>query len=123
MLKAKQRSAAGALLGLALNQAQIHQSNELKSSTSRDSASEGARLWVHQSSDLLRPVFRSNFDVFLLFIYIYPYLLLYTLHTHHIRCTLDIYICGMFPSHKLKFFISNRRFKHPSPHFYLFRII
>ncbi|XP_060192621.1 uncharacterized protein LOC132622104 [Lycium barbarum] len=61
-----QRYAAGALFGLALHQAQIHQTcplgfpsdeddHRISNSSSSDSVSAG---WVHQSSDLLRPVFK-----------------------------------------------------------------
>jgi hypothetical protein len=67
-----QRYAAGALLALALRQAQIHQSAPLggteaddeerassaSSSASSDAASD-ADLWTHDSRGLLRPVFRS----------------------------------------------------------------
>lgn len=64
-----QRYAAGALLGLALQQAQIHQTRPLGSSieedertssgSSSDSVSEDPQLWVHENSGLLRPVFKS----------------------------------------------------------------
>lgn len=61
--------AAGALLGLALHQAQIHQTRPLGSfveederissgSSSSDSVSEDPQLWVHENSGLLRPVFK-----------------------------------------------------------------
>ncbi|KAI3747722.1 hypothetical protein L6452_10328 [Arctium lappa] len=65
-----QRYAAAALFGLALNQAQIHQTNPLGSSyddptedrlssaSSTDSVSEDNQLWVNESSGLLRPIFR-----------------------------------------------------------------
>ncbi|KAD7479196.1 hypothetical protein E3N88_02332 [Mikania micrantha] len=64
-----QKYAAGALFGLALNQAQIHQTlllgsfdepNEDRgsSASSSDSVSEDPQLWVNESSGLLRPVFR-----------------------------------------------------------------
>ncbi|KAM3285760.1 transmembrane and coiled-coil domain-containing protein 4 isoform X1 [Capsicum chacoense] len=65
-----QRYAAGALFGLALHQAQIHQTcplgfpsdednNErISNSSSNDSVSDDPHLWVHQSSGLLRPVFK-----------------------------------------------------------------
>lgn len=63
-----QRYAAGALLGLALQQAQIHQTRPLGSSieederissgSSSDSVSEDPQLWVHENSGLLRPVFK-----------------------------------------------------------------
>ncbi|XP_059293100.1 uncharacterized protein LOC132046479 [Lycium ferocissimum] len=64
-----QRYAAGALFGLALHQAQTHQTcplgfpsdeddHRISNSSSSDSVSEGPQLWVHQSSDLLRPVFK-----------------------------------------------------------------
>jgi hypothetical protein len=65
-----QSYAAGALFGLALNQAQIHRTHPLglytaeepadertSSGSSSDSVSEGPELWVHQKSGLLRPVF------------------------------------------------------------------
>lgn len=71
MLSPIQRYAAGALFGLALHQAQIHQTHPLgtpldddptddrtSNSSSSDSVSEDPQLWVHHSSDLLRPVFR-----------------------------------------------------------------
>lgn len=71
-----QSYAAGALFGLALHQAQIHQTHPLGSSTheeeltdegtrtssssssSNDAVSEDPELWVHQNSGLLRPVFK-----------------------------------------------------------------
>lgn len=67
-----QSYAAGALFGLALHQAQIHQTNPLglvdptddrtetsdSSSSSNDAVSEDPGLWVHQNSGLLRPVFK-----------------------------------------------------------------
>ena len=67
-----QRYAAGALFGLALHQAQIHQSRPLglpeddyvidertsSSSSGSDSVSEDPELWVHETSGLLRPVFK-----------------------------------------------------------------
>ncbi|XP_076916491.1 transmembrane and coiled-coil domain-containing protein STS1-like [Bidens hawaiensis] len=68
-----QRYAAAALFGLALNQAQIHQTLLLGSSSSSDeptedrvssgssssdSVSEDPLLWVNESSGLLRPIFR-----------------------------------------------------------------
>ncbi|XP_062143976.1 probable lipase MIL1 isoform X2 [Alnus glutinosa] len=65
-----QSYAAGALFGLALNQAQIHRTHPLglytaeepadertSSGSSSDSVSEDPELWVHQKSGLLRPVF------------------------------------------------------------------
>ncbi|XP_043712308.1 transmembrane and coiled-coil domain-containing protein 4-like [Telopea speciosissima] len=74
ILTPTQRYAAGALLGLALYQAQIHQTRPLGSilhedeeptdergsscSSSSDSISEDPDLWVHDHSGLLRPVFR-----------------------------------------------------------------
>ncbi|CAK9157057.1 unnamed protein product [Ilex paraguariensis] len=71
MLTPAQRYAAGALFGLALHQAQIHQTRPLgspsdddptgertSSGSSSDSVSEDPQLWVHESSGLLRPVFR-----------------------------------------------------------------
>ncbi|KAK7820222.1 transmembrane and coiled-coil domain-containing protein 4 [Quercus suber] len=67
-----QSYAAGALFGLALHQAQIHQTNPLglvdptddrtetsdSSSSSNDAVSEDPGLWVHQNSGLLRPFLR-----------------------------------------------------------------
>ncbi|KAK4368110.1 hypothetical protein RND71_011902 [Anisodus tanguticus] len=64
-----QRYATGALFGLALHQAQIHQTcplgfpsddedDRISNSSSSDSVSEGPQLWVHESSGLLRPVFK-----------------------------------------------------------------
>ncbi|KAL4644268.1 hypothetical protein ACB092_02G152600 [Castanea dentata] len=67
-----QSYAAGALFGLALHQAQIHQTHPLglddptddrtktsdSSSSSNDAVSEDPGLWVHQNSGLLRPVFK-----------------------------------------------------------------
>ncbi|KAJ0464106.1 putative alpha/Beta hydrolase [Helianthus annuus] len=65
-----QRYAAAALFGLALNQAQIHQTlllgssynepteDRVSSSSSSDSVSEDPLLWVNESSGLLRPIFR-----------------------------------------------------------------
>ncbi|MCD7449411.1 hypothetical protein HAX54_052116 [Datura stramonium] len=63
-----QRYAAGALFGLALHQVQIHQTcplgfssdedDRISHSSSSDSVSEGPQLWVHESSGLLRPVFK-----------------------------------------------------------------
>ncbi|KAL2542464.1 Protein of unknown function (DUF726) [Abeliophyllum distichum] len=67
--------AAGALFGLALHQAQIHQTRPLgfpsvdddgggsseervSSGSSADSVSEDPQLWVHESSCLLRPIFK-----------------------------------------------------------------
>ncbi|XP_057959978.1 uncharacterized protein LOC131152236 [Malania oleifera] len=73
LLTPTQRYAAGALFALALHQAQNHQTRPLGSpvddddatgerhstgSSSGDSVSEDAELWVHESSGLLRPVFR-----------------------------------------------------------------
>lgn len=62
-----QRYAAGALFGLALHQAQLHQTHPLglstddfpspSSSTSTAAVSEDPDLWVHHTSGLLRPVF------------------------------------------------------------------
>ena len=83
MLTPTQRYAAGALLALALRQAQIHQSaplgsadpgpddEERASSASGSSSStatissgsdtaSGAGLWTHDSRGLLRPVFRCR---------------------------------------------------------------
>ncbi|KAF5735979.1 hypothetical protein HS088_TW14G00109 [Tripterygium wilfordii] len=66
-----QRYAAGALLAIALHQAQIHRSRPLgfpedhdsaeeriSSGSSSDSVSDDPELWVHENSGLLRPVFR-----------------------------------------------------------------
>ncbi|KAK1410462.1 hypothetical protein QVD17_36999 [Tagetes erecta] len=64
-----QRYAAAALFGLALNQAQIHQTlllgsydeqteDRVSSGSSSDSVSEDPLLWVNESSGLLRPIFR-----------------------------------------------------------------
>jgi hypothetical protein len=78
LLTPTQRYAAGALLALALRQAQIHQSVLLGSSPSADDdrassasggsssssagsgedAADDAGLWTHDSRGLLRPVFR-----------------------------------------------------------------
>ncbi|KAK9284903.1 hypothetical protein L1049_024084 [Liquidambar formosana] len=74
LLTPTQRYAAGALFALALHQAQIHQTRPLggslptdeedstgeriSSGSSSDSVSEDPGLWVHESSGLLRPVFR-----------------------------------------------------------------
>ncbi|KAK6125726.1 hypothetical protein DH2020_040530 [Rehmannia glutinosa] len=75
MLTATQKYAAGALFALALHQAQIHQTTPLgfpshqvddddpseervSSSSSSDAISDDPHLWVHPSSDLLRPVFK-----------------------------------------------------------------
>lgn len=66
-LTATQRYAAGALFGLALNQAQHHQTHPLGLLTddfpSEDSSpalavSEDPNLWVHHRSGLLHPVFK-----------------------------------------------------------------
>ncbi|KAK9062035.1 hypothetical protein SSX86_019219 [Deinandra increscens subsp. villosa] len=64
-----QRYAAAALFGLALNQAQNHQTlllgssdepteDRVSSGSSSDSVSEDPLLWVNESSGLLRPIFR-----------------------------------------------------------------
>ncbi|KAL3527176.1 hypothetical protein ACH5RR_011832 [Cinchona calisaya] len=80
MLSPTQRYAAGALFGLALHQSQLLQTSQLgfpsgdhddsaaqipdrissgrSSSSSADSVSDDPFLWVHDSSDLLRPVFK-----------------------------------------------------------------
>ncbi|KAM7529898.1 hypothetical protein LguiB_033308 [Lonicera macranthoides] len=70
MLKPTQSYAAGALFGLALHQAQVHQTHPLglfqddptdertSSGSSSDSVSDDPQLWVHESSNLLRPIFR-----------------------------------------------------------------
>ncbi|GAV75906.1 DUF726 domain-containing protein [Cephalotus follicularis] len=71
LLTPTQRYAAGALLAMALHQVQIHQTRPLglptddgptedrTSTSSSDSVSEDPKLWVHETSGLLRPVFRS----------------------------------------------------------------
>ncbi|KAL5706613.1 hypothetical protein ACHQM5_024758 [Ranunculus cassubicifolius] len=67
LLSPTHRYAAGGLLALALNQAQFHQTHPLgthdddrvsSSSSSSDSVAEDPQLWIHQSSALLRPVFK-----------------------------------------------------------------
>lgn len=72
VLSPTQSYAAGGLFSLALNQAQIHQTRPLGSSiahsddeervsscsSSSDSVSEDPHLWIHETSGLLRPVFR-----------------------------------------------------------------
>ncbi|XP_057806898.1 uncharacterized protein LOC131021664 isoform X2 [Salvia miltiorrhiza] len=74
MLTPPQKYAAAALFAMALNQAQIHQTQPLgfpaaaedgapseervSSGSSSDSVSEDPQLWAHQSSGLLRPVFK-----------------------------------------------------------------
>ncbi|XP_006343378.1 transmembrane and coiled-coil domain-containing protein 4-like isoform X1 [Solanum tuberosum] len=69
MLPPTHRYAAGALFGLALHQAQIHQTCPLgfpdtppeersSSGSSADSVSDDPQLWVHESSALLRPIFK-----------------------------------------------------------------
>ncbi|KAJ7953084.1 transmembrane and coiled-coil domain-containing protein 4 [Quillaja saponaria] len=72
-LSSTQRYAAGALFGLALHQAQAHQTRPLgysadddaaderpsfSSSNSSDSVADDPDLWVHENSGLLRPVFK-----------------------------------------------------------------
>ncbi|XP_020216444.1 transmembrane and coiled-coil domain-containing protein 4 [Cajanus cajan] len=65
-LTATQRYAAGALFGLALHQAQLHQTHPLGLSTddfpceseSPVAVSEDPNLWAHHHSALLRPVFK-----------------------------------------------------------------
>uniref|UniRef100_A0A2P2JND7 Uncharacterized protein MANES_01G142700 n=1 Tax=Rhizophora mucronata TaxID=61149 RepID=A0A2P2JND7_RHIMU len=73
-LSPTQRYAAGALFAIALHQAQVHQTRPLGSPPSEEDPSEGERtsssssssdsvsgdpeLWVHETSGLLRPVFR-----------------------------------------------------------------
>jgi len=62
-----QRYAAGALFGLALHQAQLHQTHPLglstddfpspSSSNATGAVFEDPDLWVHHTSGLLRPVF------------------------------------------------------------------
>ncbi|KAF5177711.1 transmembrane/coiled-coil protein [Thalictrum thalictroides] len=68
MLLPTHRYAAGGLIALALNQAQIHQTRPLgisdeeervsNCSSSSDSVSDDPQLWIHESSGLLRPIFR-----------------------------------------------------------------
>ncbi|XP_006340700.1 transmembrane and coiled-coil domain-containing protein 4-like [Solanum tuberosum] len=63
-----QRYAAGALFGLALHQAHIHQTcplgfpsdeeDRISNGSSNDSVSDDPQLWVHESSGLLRPIFK-----------------------------------------------------------------
>ncbi|XP_055805055.1 uncharacterized protein LOC129873892 [Solanum dulcamara] len=63
-----QTYAAGALFGLALHQAHIHQTcplgfpsdeeDRISNCSSNDSVSDDPQLWVHESSDLLRPIFK-----------------------------------------------------------------
>ncbi|CAN4109857.1 unnamed protein product [Withania somnifera] len=71
MLTPTHKYAIGALFGLALHQAQIHQTCPLgfpdpspeersSSASSTDSVSDDPLLWAHQSSDLLRPIFKSS---------------------------------------------------------------
>ncbi|CAN4083378.1 unnamed protein product [Withania somnifera] len=69
ILTPMQRYAAGALFGLALHQAQIHQTcllgfpsedddiGRISNSSSSDSVSDSPQLWLHESSGLLRPIF------------------------------------------------------------------
>lgn len=72
-LSATQRYASAALFALSLNQAQVHQTRPLGSvsdedqhigdrlssvSSGSDSVADDPELWVHESSGLLRPVFR-----------------------------------------------------------------
>ncbi|KAL2348581.1 hypothetical protein Fmac_002581 [Flemingia macrophylla] len=65
-LTATQRYAAGALFGLALHQAQLHQTHPLglspddfpSESESPVAVSEDPSLWAHHNSALLRPVFK-----------------------------------------------------------------
>lgn len=85
-LTSTQRYAAGALFGLALHQAQIQQTRQLgfpsdgnddddavsvpdrvSSGSSSDSVSDDPQLWVNESSDLLRPIFRCHLFLPLLF--------------------------------------------------------
>lgn len=75
ILTPTQKYAAGALFGLALHQAQIHLTRPLgfpsvdddggrsseervSNGSSSDSVSEDPQLWVHESSCLLRPIFK-----------------------------------------------------------------
>ncbi|KAK6798035.1 hypothetical protein RDI58_005737 [Solanum bulbocastanum] len=63
-----QRYAAGALFGLAVHQAHIHQTcplgfpsdeeDRISNGSSNDSVSDDPQLWVHESSGLLRPIFK-----------------------------------------------------------------
>ncbi|XP_049384042.1 uncharacterized protein LOC125848251 isoform X1 [Solanum stenotomum] len=63
-----QRYATGALFGLALHQAHIHQTcplgfpsdkeDRISNGSSNDSVSDDPQLWVHESSGLLRPIFK-----------------------------------------------------------------
>ncbi|KAG5623387.1 hypothetical protein H5410_008605 [Solanum commersonii] len=63
-----QRYAAGALFGLALHQAHIHQTcplgfpsdkeDRISNGSSNDSVSDDPQLWAHESSGLLRPIFK-----------------------------------------------------------------
>ncbi|KAI3699384.1 hypothetical protein L2E82_43656 [Cichorium intybus] len=57
LMQTKKR-AAGALFALALNHVQIHQTRRLGNAIATDSFSNDRRLWVHESSGLLRPIFR-----------------------------------------------------------------
>ncbi|KAL7609238.1 hypothetical protein Lser_V15G12366 [Lactuca serriola] len=57
LMQTKKR-AAGALFALALNHVQIHQTRPLANAIAADSFSNERRLWVHESSGLLRPIFR-----------------------------------------------------------------
>ncbi|KAJ0652966.1 hypothetical protein HanOQP8_Chr15g0578181 [Helianthus annuus] len=57
LIKTKKR-AAGALFAVALNQVQIHQTRPVGSAIASDSFSNDRRLWLHDSSALLRPIFR-----------------------------------------------------------------
>ncbi|XP_047332229.1 probable lipase MIL1 isoform X2 [Impatiens glandulifera] len=70
LLAPSKRYAAGGLLGLALHQAQLHQTHPLhpldmisneedeEPVKTSDSLSDGSDLWVHENFGLLRPVFR-----------------------------------------------------------------
>ncbi|KAL4569010.1 hypothetical protein LXL04_024637 [Taraxacum kok-saghyz] len=57
LMQTKKR-AAGALFALALNHVQIHQTRPVGNAIAADSFSNDRRLWVHESSGLLRPIFR-----------------------------------------------------------------
>ncbi|KAD7117676.1 hypothetical protein E3N88_04944 [Mikania micrantha] len=62
LMKTKKR-ATGALFALALNQVQIHQTRPLGGAIASDSFSNDRRLWVHESSGLLRPIFSRYLDI------------------------------------------------------------
>lgn len=71
-----QKYAAGALFGLALHQAQLHQTHPLGLSTDEFPSSsssttravfEDPELWVHHTSGLLRPIFMYVSIIFFVF--------------------------------------------------------